>query len=93
MTYMNWPIQRQGNLFEHGSIEPTVIPFCPKNWMRDLLIVSPGPVVVFPEGAILVAAGRHELEKLAVGHHVFIDFKRWDIRGIGFELVIPAEGA
>src|SRR5205807_2152984 len=51
----------------------------------------PIPVVIGPERARVVAARQEEVQILAIGHFVAVDFKSWDIYSRGFVFVVPAE--
>ncbi len=52
----------------------------PKHWVREALGVPPVPIVIAPEAPLFVATRVDEIEKLAIGHHVSIDFKSGDVR-------------
>ena len=91
MTHINWPVQRQRNLFKHATVEPPVASLRPEHGMRDRLRVLPIPILIAPESARFIAASRHEIQKLPVGHFILINLKPRHLHSVSLVLVVPAE--
>src|SRR5208283_4727038 len=91
MTHIDGPVQRQWNFFEHRTIKPLAACLFPKTRVRHAISSLPIPVGIAPERARFIAAGRYEIEILAVSHHKLIYLKRRHLCLVGFILVVPAE--
>src|SRR5580698_1977968 len=91
MADVDGPIERQRNLFEHRTIEPSIVRGSPEHRMRHRVSCFPVPVLITPENPRFITARGHELQILAVCHHVFVDFERWKLRGMRVELIVPSK--
>ena len=91
VTDVNRPIRAKWNFVKHRPVEPGVIPFVPERWLRNAGFRFPVPVVIVPETPCRVSPSIHEIEKLRVCNHVFVDLKRRHVDGVAFEFVVPPE--
>src|SRR5580704_1785051 len=100
LTHVDWPIQRQRDVLEHGAIQPLIALALPESGLRNSLTGFPVPgfiviliITVVPQLTRFVPTRADELEILLVRHLELIDGKRRDIDAVSFVLVVPAEEA
>src|SRR6266851_350916 len=91
MTHVHRYVHRQRHVREHSTVLPLVTVSFPKNWLRNVLIASPVPVVLAPQGWRLVTPGQNKVQVLAVRYLVLVNSKCWNIHSDGFKFIVPTE--
>src|SRR5258708_21132677 len=91
MTHIHWSVHRQRNVREHSAILPLVTVSFPKNWLGNILLASPVPIVFAPQGRRLVTPGPNKVQVLAIRYLVLINSKCWDIHRDRFKFIVPTE--
>src|SRR5258708_39375980 len=91
MTHVHRYVHRQRHVREHSTVLPLVTVSFPKNWLRNVLIASPVPVVVAPQCRRVITARQNKVQVLAVCYLLFGNSKSWNIHSDGFKFIFPTE--
>src|ERR1700685_2716880 len=91
VAHIHRPIERQLDVAKHRAIHPQISFAPPERRMLDSGLVLPLPSSLVPQRAILVSAGSHELQEVAIHHVISVDRKS---RNEGFQpvkFVVPTK--
>ena len=93
VAHVNRPGKRQRDLLEHRSQMPVRSPAAvsKKQDAKYRCAVFHSQSAAVQKTSILISAGAHEFEKLAVGHLVAIDGERGNAHRVSLVFVVPAE--
>src|SRR5258708_18824670 len=91
MAHIYGCVDRQRHVSKHSTVLPLVTISFPKNGPRNVLLASPLPVLVAPQGRRLVTAGPNKVQVLAIRYLVLINSKCWDIHRDRFKFIVPTE--
>src|SRR5258708_31428630 len=91
MTHVHRYVHRQRHVREHSTVLPLVTVSFPKNWLRNVLIASPVPVVVAPQCRRVITARQNKVQVLAVRYLLFVNSKFWNNPNDGFQILFPTQ--
>src|SRR5258708_27095762 len=66
MTHIHGSVHRQRHVREHSTVLPLVTVSFPKNWLRNVLLPSPVPILVAPQCRHVITARQKKVQVLAV---------------------------
>src|SRR5256884_476341 len=73
VAYVHGPLLGEADFAKHGAIHPEIAFASPENGMLNALFGSPGPSFRGPKRAVVIRAGLHEEQEIAVGYVVTLD--------------------
>src|SRR5258708_35511326 len=90
MTHIHGSVHRQRHVREHSTVLPLVTVSFPKNWLRNVLLPSPVPILVAPQCRHVITARQKKVQVLAVCYLVFINNKSRGGHPECFKFIFPA---
>src|SRR5258707_14760588 len=91
MTHIHGNVHRQRHVREHSTVLPLVTVSFPKNWLRNVLLPSPVPILVAPQCRHVITARQKKVQVLAGRYLLLIKKKSRDGHHQSFKFIFPAE--